>query len=265
MAWLSSTKLQLTERKKLLSKNGTVPVLLLALAAVGWWISVRMAHEMVMNGSSSMSMSMGGSSSLSFLAFVGGWVAMMCAMMFPAIVPAVLLFRGAAVRGRTAPTPFFVAGYLLVWSAVGVPAYFAWRALQGPIGRDAPWAARFAGVVFLVAAVYQVSPLKLACLRRCRTPMSFFLRQRHDLKRPLGATLAGADHGLICFACCWALMAILVALGTMELIWMVILAVIIYCEKVIRSGELVARLTAVAFGGLGAGLLLYPALLSRLT
>lgn len=262
MAWLSSMKLQLTPRKKLLSNNGGAPLLLLAVATIGWWFSVRMALQMVMNISPSMSM---GGSSLSFLAFIGGWIAMMCAMMFPAIVPAVLLFRGAAVRGQTAPTPYFVVGYLFVWSAVGVPAYFAWRVLQGPIGNDAPWAARTAGTVFLVAAAYQVSPLKLVCLRHCRTPMSFFLRQRHDLKRPLGATLAGANHGLMCFACCWALMAILVALGIMQLAWMIILAVLIYFEKVCRSGELVAQLTAVAFGGLGASLLLYPALLSRLT
>ncbi len=262
MAWLASTKVQLTSRKKLLSANGPAPLLLLAAAAFGWWFSVRMSYQMVMNHMSSMSM---GGSSLSFLAFVGAWIAMMCAMMFPAIVPAVLLFRGAAVRGQTAPTPFFVVGYLFVWSAVGVPAYFVWRALQGPIGDDAPWAARFAGAVFLVAAAYQVSPLKLVCLRHCRTPMSFFMRQRHNLKRPLGATLAGATHGLVCFACCWALMLILVALGTMQLIWMMILAALIYVEKVRPSGELVARWTAVAFGGLGVTLLLYPAFLSRLT
>jgi predicted metal-binding membrane protein len=221
-----------------------------------------MAHQMFMNISPGMSM---GGSSLSFLAFVGGWMAMMCAMMFPAIIPVVVLFRGAAVRGQTAPTPYFVAGYLFVWSAVGVPAYFAWRALQGPIGNDAPWAARIAGTVFLVAAAYQVSPLKLVCLRHCRTPMSFFLRQRHDLRRPLGAAFAGATHGLTCFACCWALMSVLVALGTMQLTWMIILASLIYLEKVSRNGELVARITTVAFGGLGASLLLYPALLSRLT
>jgi predicted metal-binding membrane protein len=115
-----------------------------------------------------------------------------------------------------------------------------------------------------VAAAYQISPLKVVCLRHCRTPMSFFMRQRHNLQRPLGATLAGATHGLVCFACCWALMLILVALGTMQLTWMIILAALIYVEKVSRRGELVARWTAVAFGGLGLSLLLNPALLSRL-
>jgi predicted metal-binding membrane protein len=217
---------------------------------------------MVMNDSDATSM---GGSSLSFFAFVGGWVAMMCAMMFPAIVPVVLLFRGAAIRRQTAPTPYFISGYLLVWSAVGVPAYFAWRALQGPIAMDATWTARFAGAVFLVAAAYQISPLKLICLRHCRSPMSFFIRQRHDLRRPLGATFAGATHGMMCFGCCWALMAILVALGTMQLAWMIILAVVIYLEKVSANGELVTRLTVAIFAVLGVGLLLHPALLSRLT
>ena len=262
MAWLSSTKFPVVPAKKLLTSNGPAPLLLLAVAVWGWWFSARIIHQMMMSDSHALSM---GGTTLSFLAFIGGWVAMMCAMMFPAIVPVVVLFRGAAIRRQTAPTPFFVAGYLSVWSAAGVPAYFAWRALQGPIGNDATWAARIAGTVFLVAALYQLSPLKLVCLRRCRTPMSFFLRQRHDLRRPLGATLAGATHGLMCFGCCWALMSILVALGTMQLAWIIILALLIYLEKVSANGELIARGTAAVFIGLGVGLLLHPALLSRLT
>lgn len=262
MAWVFSTKFQLAPTKKLLSGNGPAPLLLLAVAALGWWISVRMAHQMVMSNSGAMSMA---GSSLSLLAFVGGWVAMMCAMMFPAIVPVIVLFRSAAIRGQAAPTPYFIAGYLLVWSAVGIPAYWAWRALQGPLGSNAPWAARVAGTAFLVAAAYQSSPLKLVCLRHCRTPMSFFMRQRHNLRRPLGATFAGATHGLTCFGCCWALMAILVTLGTMQLAWMIVLATLIYLEKVSVHGELVARATALVFVGLGASLLLHPALLSRIT
>lgn len=262
MAWQSLTKVQQAPTKRLLLNNGAAPIVLLSLAAVGWWLSATMAHQMVMSNSDAMAM---GASSLSLLAFIGGWIAMTCAMMVPAIVPVVALFRGAAVRGRAASTSYFVAGYLVVWSAVGLPAYYAWRALQGPIGNDAAWVARLAGSVFLVGAAYQVSPLKSVCLRHCRTPMSFFLHQRHDLSRPLGATFAGATHGLMCFGCCWALMAILVTLGTMQFAWMIILAALIYLEKVSAHGELVARISAAAFVGLGLGLLLYPTLLSRLT
>jgi predicted metal-binding membrane protein len=234
----------------------------LALAAFGWWISVDMAHRMVMSNSGAMSMA---GSSLSLLTFLLGWIAMMCAMMFPAIVPVVVLYRRAALRGQAAATPYFIVGYLLVWSAVGIPAYWAWKGLQGPLGNGAPWVARVAGGAFLVAAAYQVSPLKLVCLRHCRTPMSFFMRQRRNLRRPLGATFAGAHHGTTCFACCWALMAVLVTLGTMQLAWMIILAAIIYLEKVSVHGEFVARSMALVFVVLGASLLLHPAVLSRIT
>ena len=239
-----------------------VPAVLVGLAAGGWWWSARMAHQM----SSGMAMgSTMGRTSLSFVAFVGGWVAMMGAMMFPAIVPVVSIFRRAAERGQVAPTPIFVTGYLLVWSAIGVPAYFIWRALDGPIGDGAPWAGRLAGVVFLAAAAYQVSPLKSVCLRHCRSPMSFFLRQRHNLRRPIGAATAGMSHGLICLGCCWALMAVLIAVGTMQLAWMVALAALIFVEKVTPIGEQVAKVAALAFAVFGVLLLLHPAALSRLT
>jgi predicted metal-binding membrane protein len=239
-----------------------VPGVLLGLAAAGWWWSARMADEMapgMMMGSSM------GRASLSFVAFVAGWVAMMAAMMFPAILPVVTIFRRAAVRGQAAPTSVFIAGYLAVGSAIGVPAYFAWRSLQGPIGDTAPWAGRLAGAVFLIAAAYQLSPLKSVCLKHCRSPMSFFLRQRHNLRRPLGAATAGAAHGLVCLGCCWALMAILVAVGTMQLAWMVALAALIFIEKVIPIGEYVAKVAAMAFSVFGLVLVIDPAFLSRLT
>jgi len=202
---------------------------------------------------------------MSLVAFVGAWVAMMGAMMFPAILPVINIYRRAAGLGRAAPTPLFIAGYLFVWSAMAVPAYFVWRATQDSVSRATPGAARFAGAVFLVAAIYQVSPLKSVCLRHCRSPMSFFLRQRRNLRRPTGAVTAGATHGLLCLGCCWALMAVLVALGTMQLAWMVILAAVIFIEKVTPIGERFARLAAAAFVALGIILVIHPAALSRLT
>lgn len=248
--------------RRLLPDDTLVPGLLLGLAAIGWWWSARMGNQMV--GGHGMSMSLA-RISMTFVTFIVGWVAMMGAMMFPAIVPVVMTFRRAAVRRQVASTPMFIAGYLMVWSAVGVPTYYAWRALQGPVSADTPWAARLAGSVFLVAAAYQLSPLKSVCLRHCQTPMSFFLKQRHNLRRPLGAARAGAVHGLMCFGCCWALMAVLVALGTMQLIWMVVVAALIFLEKVISRGEWVARSAATMFLILGFILLIHPVFLGRLT
>lgn len=239
-----------------------VPGSLLAVAAIGWWWSARMSDQMAGNREMSMHLAQ---MSISFSTFIVGWVSMMAAMMFPAIVPVVLTFRRASSQGKIAPTPYFVAGYLLVWSAIGVPAYWAWRTLQGPVDSSAPWAARLAGTVFVIAGLYQVSPLKAVCLQHCQTPMSFFVKQHQDLRRPLGAARAGAVHGSTCFGCCWALMAILVALGTMQLTWMVIIATLIFLEKLIPRGGWLTRSTALAFMVMGFSLLLHPALLGRLT
>jgi predicted metal-binding membrane protein len=224
-----------------------------------------MAHEMSpAKMSSSMGMSMG-PGSMSFATFVGAWVAMMGAMMFPAILPVVGIYRRAAGMGRAAPTPVFVAGYLIVWSIVAVPAYFAWRALAGPMGSGASWVARLAGAVLLVAAIYQLSPLKTVCLRHCRSPLSFFMRLRSNLKSPIMAARAGASHGFFCLGCCWALMAILIAVGTMQLVWMIALAGLIFVEKVSPIGEQVARAMAGVFVALGVALLAYPAVFSAVT
>jgi predicted metal-binding membrane protein len=238
----------------------TVPAALLGLAAVGWWWSMRMTGRM----ERSMSMDMT-AVSVSVSAFMVAWVAMMGAMMFPAIIPAVRLYSRAAGTRRVAPTPLFVAGYLLVWSSIGIPTYFAWRTLDGPIRAGAPWAGRLAGSVFIAAAIYQLTPLKAACLRHCRSPMSFFLHQRSNLSRPLGALRAGSTHGLICLGCCWALMAVLITLGTMQIWWMLGFAAFIFAEKVTVVGERLASLTAAGLGTAGLFLLISPHLITRLT
>lgn len=242
------------------------PAGLLALAAVGWWWSARMADEMTSGAASSMGMEdMAGDHVLTVGSFLVGWLAMMTAMMFPAVMPVVKLYGRAAAAGRVAPLPFFVAGYIAVWSAIGLPAYVAWRALTDPIADGRPWAARLAALALLAAAVWQLTPLKAVCLRHCRSPISFFLRFGMGVTRPVGALRMGVTHGLFCLGCCWALMAVLVALGTMNLMWMAILTVLIVVEKNAPVGERVAQLAAVAFLGLGVALLVRPETLSTLT
>ncbi len=248
--------------RRSLTESSLVPGVLIALAAAGWWWSVHMAGNMTTSHTMSVSMT---PMSISLVAFVGGWVAMMSAMMFPTVVPVVLLFRRASTRGLAAPTTTFVAGYLLIWSTVAIPAYVAWRSLRGPIADNSPWAARVAGGVFVVAAVYQVSPFKTACLRHCRTPMSFFVRQKSDLRSVRGAMRAGVTHGFVCLGCCWALMSVLVALGTMNLVWMIALAALIFVEKVAATGEAIARIVAGLFALLGLVLLVYPSFMSSIT
>ena len=254
------------------SRSGTVglrvatPAILLALAAVGWWWSARMVDDMT-GAAHGMEMDMGmsGHDAMSLGAFLVAWLAMMTAMMFPAVSPVVMLYGRAAAAGRVAPLPFFVGGYIAVWASIGLPAYAAWRGLMDPIADAEPWAARLAGTVLVGAAVWQLTPLKYVCLRHCRSPMSFFLRFGAKVTRPAGALRMGATHGLFCLGCCWALMAILVALGTMNLAWMAALALLILLEKNARAGERIAQLAAVAFAVTGVTLLLRPETLTALT
>jgi predicted metal-binding membrane protein len=202
---------------------------------------------------------------MSFGGFFLAWVSMMAAMMFPAVVPAVRLFDRAATRDQAAATPVFLAGYLAVWSAAGLPVYFAWDALAGPLARADRWAAYLAGAVFAVAAVYQASPLKYACLRHCRSPLSFFMRQRYNLKRPSGAIRAGMSHGSVCLACCWAEMAILVALGTMNIAWMLGVAVLIFLEKATPLGRQASVASAAVMVALAAALFMQPHILVHIS
>ena len=241
------------------------PALLVALAAAGWWWSVRMADDMAGTGSAMGMGDMAEEEMLALAPFMVAWLAMMTAMMFPAIAPVVKLYGRAAAAGRVAPLPFFVAGYIAVWTALGLPAYGAWRALMDPIDRAEPWAGRLAGGVLIAAAIWQLTPLKSVCLRHCRSPISFFMRFGARTARPSGALQMGAAHGAFCVGCCWALMAVLVALGTMNLAWMVILAALIMLEKNAPFGEGIARTAAVGFVILGVTLLVRPDTLIALT
>lgn len=248
-----------------------VPAVLVALAAVGWWWSARMAGEMSGTAAGGMDPmgAMGEGSmaehSITFVAFLVAWVAMMAAMMFPAVSPVVRLYGLAAARGRVAPLPFFIAAYLAVWGLLGVPAYVAWRALEEPLARGDTSVGRVAALVLLVAAAWQLTPLKSICLRHCRSPLSFFLEHGGNARKRLGAFRMGAAHGAFCLGCCWALMAVLVAMGTMSLAWMAVLAGLIFLEKNVAWGERLATVAAGAFAVLGGALLLHPEWIRSLT
>ncbi len=221
---------------------------LLAVAAVCWWLTL--GSGMAMDAQ--------------LPAFLLAWLAMMAAMMLPAVLPAVRLYARAAAR-TAAPTPFFVSGYLLVWTSLGIPAYLAWRTTAPAVMDGEAWAGRFAGTALLVAAVHQLSPLKDACLARCRTPLGLFLRARGDLRRPLTAVRLGAGHAVYCVGCCWAFMLVLVAVGVMEPLWMVGLAALIFAEKALPGGERVVRPAAVLLAAGGVVLLVAPHVLSTVT
>lgn len=266
---MSQTIERFGDRSDPIATRFGVPAALLLLAAAGWWWSARMAsqHSTMepMGGMDMGGMEMAGSGHVMSLAgFLFAWFAMMTAMMFPAISPVVKLYSRGAAAGRVAPLPFFVGGYIVTWTALGLPAYFAWRALMDPIAEGARWAAFLAGGILLAAAVWQLTPLKSICLRHCRSPMSVFLRFGSSATRPLGATRMGATHGAYCVGCCWALMAVLVALGTMNLAWMLALSVLILLEKNAPWGERVAFVGAVGLAVVGVLLIVRPDTLTAL-
>jgi predicted metal-binding membrane protein len=206
------------------SRLGLV-ILLLALAAAAWWSTVdRMAG---MDG--------GPGTDLGTLGwFLGVWVVMMAAMMFPALAPTTALYaRMTRRRGWSRPL-LFSAGYLLIWGAAGLVAYGVFRLGRGVLGADLAWRTGgrwFAGGVLAVAAIYELTPLKDACLGKCRSPLGFLLGAWRDGNR--GALEMGSKHAAWCLGCCWALMAGLFALGVMSITWMALIAALITLEKTV--------------------------------
>ena len=259
-----------------ITRDVAVTAVLLVAAAVGWWWSARAMDPATMPGDAMMDghSMMGGSSmmdghaamvTMSLAAFLVAWLAMMTAMMLPAVSPVVILYRRAVAAGRAAPLPVFLLGYLIVWVVPGLPVYWAWRELAAPISDGAPWAGRLAAGALLVAAAWQVGPVKSLCLKHCRSPLSFFMRHGQGMRRPVVALRLGLAHGGFCLGCCWALMAVLVTLGTMNLAWMAALAAVIFAEKVTPFGLVVSRVTAVALAVLGGYLLLDPTAVASIT
>ena len=175
--------------------------------------------------------------------FVTMWVVMMVAMMFPAVSPVVLLFdRWRRGRQRSVATTIaFVAGYLIIWSVAGVFAFAAIVALDLQIDSSTT-AVRVGGAVLVVAGIYQLTPLKSVCLTQCRSPLSLIMEHAQLLGEGVrGPLQVGIKHGGWCIGCCWALMAVLNALGVMHLGWMAAVATVILAEKILPGGSTTSR------------------------
>jgi predicted metal-binding membrane protein len=226
---MSSTSYRLREDPFLAWRAATYGALL-AAAVLAWWLTALRTQSMMMSDST------GG---VAF--FLVTWVLMMAAMMFPSVAPMVATFvsiqRGRRAKQMPAPvgaTAAFVVGYLVVWSAAGLLALGVLRLVEARFGgtgfwdEDGHW---LTATVLVVAAAYELTPLKYACLRRCRSPVGFVLHAWRD-GRP-GAMQMGSMHGLWCVGCCWGLMAALVALGMMNLGWMALVSVFIAMEKLL--------------------------------
>jgi predicted metal-binding membrane protein len=175
------------------------------------------------------------------------WSVMMVAMMNAAAAPVLLVFAGThAARAQDHPrlaVLIFGLGYLTVWigfSAVAALAQFSLHqaALLSP-GMSV-FSSRLAGGILIGAGLYQITPLKRACLAHCQSPLSFLMM--HWRNGNTGAYQMGLRHGIYCLGCCWALMLVLFAVGVMNLAWVGVLAAFVLLEKIGPSGTLVSRM-----------------------
>ena len=186
--------------------------------------------------------------------YLGVWVTMTVAMMLPSAAPLVTRAWSAL------PSVLFMAGYLAVWAAYGLVAYGVFRLgiAVGPSwlawDRGGPYVA---GGAIVAAGIYELTPLKRRFLRRCRAP-SGAARGWEPLR-------IGVANGLDCVACCFALMAVLFALGVMSVFWMVVVAVVIFAEKVLRHGLRLTRIVAPALVALGIWVSFSPGSVPMLT
>ncbi|MDE3096481.1 MAG: DUF2182 domain-containing protein [Chloroflexota bacterium] len=243
----------------LLRERNIILAALLALSAAAW---VTLLWQWSMFGDA-MGLTMGMAAPL----FLAIWVVMMVAMMFPTAAPMILMFArvqaGKRARGqRFVPVWVFVAAYLVVWTAFGAIAYPAALGAQA-LAERSMWlmdnAARIGGGVLVIAGVYQLTPLKRACLSKCRTPMTFVMTSWRD--GAAGAFRMGIEHGAYCLGCCWLLFVILFPLGVMNVAAMALITVLIFAEKSLPLGRQAATLAAAGLVAYGAFAIAVPAAL----
>jgi predicted metal-binding membrane protein len=229
---------------------------ILAAAGLAWWWTVgRMAG-----------MDAGPGTALGTLGwFTSSWVVMMAAMMLPSFAP-ILAAYGTLSRGRgPSRLLLFACGYLLAWGAAGVVAYGLFALGKGLLAGDLAWhgAGRWlAGAALALAAVYQFTSLKQACLTRCRGELPV---TRGSSRRGSSAALAmGVRNGGWCIGCSWALMVALFALGVMSLTWMALIAALVALEKTAPRLFAAKLATAAVLAALAVGTLAAPRLVPGL-
>jgi predicted metal-binding membrane protein len=223
------------------------------LVDVGRTMTSAADHDAAMRAMG-MSMDMPGTTAFGFLFVM--WSVMMVAMMAGPAIPTVLLFAAARERNRRAragEVPLFAIGYALVWIAFGAAAALAQWGLHEAAPLSPAMALenpRAAGLVLAAVGLYQLAPLKRACLARCRSPLGFLVMHWRDGRA--GALRMGVRYGVYCVGCCAALMAVLFAVGVMSLAWVAALTLLVLIEKVRPAGAALARVAGVAAIAAGA-------------
>jgi predicted metal-binding membrane protein len=230
-------------------------VIALAWIFVVWSTTTSMDHPIVM-----LMMPMAGDWNLiAVTAVFAMWSIMMAAMMLPAVLPMIDAYRRVSGSKKLGATQggvvYFAAGHLLIWIGFAAVATFAqWWLVRSDdlepmmIELRSPM---IGGAVLAAAGLFQWTPLKYACLSRCRSPLGFLLTEWRPGRA--GALVMGIRYGLFCLGCCWALMALLFVFGVMNLAVIIALTAIVILEKIVPKGESLARIIGVVLILFGVG------------
>ena len=234
---------------------------LLALTILAWSYLAWLSGRMGMDGMSMDGMAMAPAfTPIDFLLAFVMWTVMMIGMMTPSVAPVILLYarvgrHAAANVFPFAATGWFAGGYFLAWTGFSALAAAAQVALHGAALLTPQMASAshlMAGMLLIVAGVYQWSPLKNTCLVQCRAPLLFIQRHGGFKADAAGSLALGLRHGLYCTGCCWAFMLLLFVGGVMNLLWVACLAVLVLLEKFPAQDRVFSRITGLVLiaGGL---------------
>lgn len=198
--------------------------------------------------------------------FTASWTAGMAAMMFPAIVPMVLLYNKLLTNEQSISSAeterleskfyrlkmiLFVGMYLVIWALTGVGLLLAWSVPMNyvVISSDTNNIGIIFGIILIISGIYQFTPLKNKCIGYCESPLSFFMRRWNN--GTIGAIKMGTFHGLYCLGCCWPYFLIMVSLGWMNISWMALFAAVIFGEKIWSRGIWIARSVGIVLISVG--------------
>jgi predicted metal-binding membrane protein len=257
--------------------------LLIAAAAISWVVLIHqgsmgsmgsMGAQSGMSGAMNdrMDQGMGAPALLSPLgaaAYLAAWGVMMAAMMLPSATPLISLYAAIQRRSppdrRGIPAVLFALVYLVVWLFAGVPVYAASVAVSAATGASSTVARLVpygVALTLLAAGIYQFTPLKSRCLTVCQSPLGFLMG--HWRPGAVGTLRMALDNSLYCLGCCAGLMVVLVAAGAMSLPWALLIAVVVFAEKVLPSGKWTARASGAALVFLGLLVVVEPGLAAAL-
>ena len=233
------------------------------MVGLAWFYLAVVAMDMDGMSASGSMMTLRPWTSLDFALTFAMWTVMMVGMMVPSATPTALIYaavaRKAARQGAVlAPTIIFVSGYVAVWTVFSLLATviqwgLEWAALLSPM--MASTSPSLGATLLVGAGVYQLTPMKAACLRHCRAPAQFI--SQHWRPGRAGAFHMGIIHGAYCLGCCWILMGLLFFGGVMNLYWIAGLAVFVLIEKTVPAGHWFGYATGIVLSVWGAGMLVF--------